>query len=201
MYFSFGCVSRCLVVCPEERSPWRTIDPSSHPQKRSPHPILAKKGKTGSILRNLLVSTGYTYYARSLQAAGLQFASRKPLWSKATCICMHSMLISTSGLREATEAPAYGCDLWRDRGNTTIIGTKIFFFFSMLVYAILVRLTKGRKREEREERRERERKPWPLLACLLVCIFYSSARSWLIVRVGFWTSVKVTCTWNVSSLG
>lgn len=110
-YVLFGCVSRCLVVCPEERSPWRTIDPSSHPQKRSPHPILAKKGKTGSILRNLLVSTGYTYYARSLQAAGLQFASRKPLWSKATCICMHSMLISTSGLREATEAPAYGCDL------------------------------------------------------------------------------------------
>lgn len=103
-------------MCPEERSPWRTIDPFSHPRKyrNAPHtPDLSQKGigkgKNRCVLRNLLVSTGYTYYARSLQAAGLQLASRKPLCVKPLAYAFNADLdVWAARLREATGVPACG---------------------------------------------------------------------------------------------
>lgn len=70
----------------------RFLSPHTYPISRFPLSQKIAAPRNGCILRNLLVSTGYTYYARSLQAAGLQFASRKPAVRKATCICvcMHS---------------------------------------------------------------------------------------------------------------
>lgn len=55
------------------------------------------------------MSTGYTYYARSLQVAGLQFASRKPLCVKPLAYAFNADLDAWAArLREATGVPACG---------------------------------------------------------------------------------------------